>query len=114
MNETDQELLNQLRTAATDCRYSPEAFLAMAIDAAKWQAKAAIPNCGPYPTEIDEAEIDSEILAVWPEWVSRLVPAGSKWERLHWPDGSVTIRLVNHRGLVLAANQFEKRDTTQP
>lgn len=110
MNESDHELLQALKNTAAEHGYSPDAFLAMASAAVKWNATAVIPNFGPYPTAIDEVEIDSDTLALWPAWVADLVPPGSKWERLHWPDGSITIRLVNHRSLVLAAHHFSKKD----
>jgi hypothetical protein len=69
--------------------------------------RGVLPNFGPRPKRIEGAEISSDALSVWPEWVSELVPPGSKWERIYWPDDSITIRLVNHRGLVLACCNSE-------
>ena len=113
MNDHEQDLLNLLNAAAVDSGYSAEALVAMAIAVAKWKKTAVVPNLGPYPQEIDEWEFTSESLASWPEWVARLVPPGSKWERLHWPDDSVTIRLVNQHSLVLAAKHFVKQDLVE-
>ncbi|HUT60181.1 MAG TPA: hypothetical protein VNA25_20230 [Phycisphaerae bacterium] len=103
---SDNEILAAMKEACNEFNCSPASLLLAAQDALRWQRTAVIPNAGPHPTLIDEAEISQEILADWPEWVEDMVPAGSKWERLHWPDGSITIRLVNPRALVLAAKHF--------
>jgi len=102
----DREILAAVKAACSEFNYSPAAFISAARGALEWSRTAVIPNSGPHPTLIDEAEISQEILAGWPEWVQELVPAGSRWERLHWPDGSTIIRLVNPRALVLAAKHF--------
>jgi hypothetical protein len=108
MKPTDTELLESLKAIAAKHGYAPEALLSLASDAASFNARAVIPNFGPFPERSDEAVIDAETLAVWPSWVAELVPPGSKWERLYWPDGSLTIRLINHRALVLAARHLTK------
>ncbi len=100
---TDSEILAALKQACSEFNYSPGAFISFARAAAEWSKMAAIPNFGPYPRRIDEAEITQEILGAWPDWVQDMVPAGSKWERLHWPDGSISIRLLNQQSLVLGA-----------
>lgn len=114
MINNDQALLALIKTTAAEYGYSPHALLTMAASAAKWSSTAVIPNFGPSPQSIGEAEISPDILAVWPEWVAELVPPGSKWERLQWPDGSITIRLVNHQALVLAARNFTKDESGKP
>ena len=106
----DTDILAALKRACAEFNYSPSAFISFARNAAEWQRTAVIPNFGPYPRHIDEGEITQEILAGWPEWVEDLVPAGSKWERLHWPDGSTTVRLVDPRALVLAAKHLGARE----
>ena len=103
---SDNEILAAVKAACSEFNYSPAAFISAARGALEWSRTAVIPNFGPRPRLIDEAEISQEILAAWPEWVQDMVPAGSQWERLHWPDGSITIRLVNPRALVLAAKHF--------
>lgn len=112
MNSVDQQLLDLLKETAGKHGYTPDAFLSLASSAAEWNSRAVIPNVGPYPTSIDEANIDRDALAAWPDWVSSWVTPGSKWERLHWPDGSVTIRLVNHRALVLGAAHLPREGAT--
>ena len=102
----DKDILAAMKQICSDFNYSPAAFLSFARAALQWSKTAIIPTGGPNPKLIDEAEITQEILVNWPEWVKDMVPAGSKWERLHWPDGSITIRLVNPRALVLAAQHF--------
>jgi hypothetical protein len=74
----------------------------------EWRTIGGIRSAGHWARRIDEVEITQEILDAWPEWVQEMVPAGSKWERFHWPDGLVSIRLVNHRGLLLAAMQSDR------
>jgi len=106
MDLTDNEILAAVKEVCDEFHYSPSALITVARATVEWYKTAVIPNFGPFPTLIDEAEISQEILADWPEWVEDMVPAGSKWERLHWPDGSITIRLVNPRALVLAAKHF--------
>jgi len=103
---SDKEILAATKAACKEFNCSPASLILAARDALQWSRTAVIPNFGPHPTLIDEAEISQEIMADWPDWVQDLVPAGSKWERLHWPDGSITIRLVTPRALVLAAKHF--------
>lgn len=99
----DSDLLAALKQMAADNNCSPAAFLHLAESAAEYQRRAFIPNSGPFPLVIDEAAITAHDLAAWPAWVSKLVPPGSQWEKLHWPDATVTLRLVDPRGGVLAA-----------
>jgi hypothetical protein len=99
----DEKLLARLKESAARYRYAPEALIKVGEDAAEFERNALIPVFGPFPQTIEEVPIDVETLGTWPDWVAEIVPLGSKWERLHWPDGSVTIRLVNPGGQVLAA-----------
>jgi hypothetical protein len=105
LDELDQKLLVRLKEAAARYGFTPEALLLAGETAAEFQSFALVPIFGPFPAAVDEAPIDQEALTNWPGWVADLVPAGSKWERLHWPDGSVTVRLVNPRARVLAATR---------
>jgi len=107
-SENDRELLERLKESARKYGYTPGALLLAAEGAAELQKIAVVPVFGPYPQRIDEAAIGEEGLANWPDWVAALVPPGSKWERLHWPDGSATVRLVEPRGNVLAATLVKK------
>jgi|GEM_PF-6538269 len=102
-DELDQHLLARLKASAEKHGFTPEALLLAGESAAEFQRIALIPILGPFPSATDEVTISEEVLANWPAWVSELVPPGSKFERLHWPDGTTTIRLVNHHSLVLAA-----------
>lgn len=99
----DLELLAKLKGAAKKAGCPPSSLIAFGAEAAEFKRRAVVPNFGPFPHTVDEAPINPEVVAGWPAWVAELVPEGSKWERLHWLDGSITIRLVNHRMLVLAA-----------
>jgi hypothetical protein len=99
----DGEILAAVKTASVEFSISPGRFIEMGRYMARWQEYAVMPNFPPFPHTIDEAEITLEVFNSWPEWVGELAPPGSKWERLHWPDGSITVRLVNSRALVRAA-----------
>ena len=99
----DFELLKALKAAAQKANCSPYSLIHLGVGLAEWQRHAVTQAYGPYPHLVDQAEITLESLDAWPEWVATLAPAGSKWERLHWPDGSLTIRLVTPRALVLGA-----------
>ncbi len=90
---------------------SPSAFISNGKAICDWQRWAIVPNFGPFPTQIDEVEIEEDVIESWPNWVAELVPVGSKWERLHWPDGSFTVRLVDGRLLVSAAIHFETKES---
>lgn len=103
----DQELLRELKVVSKEANCTPLALIKLAQEAAKWQRQAGIFNFGPFPIQIEEAEFWPEMVPEWPDWVGEFVPVGSKWEQLRWPDGSITIRLVNPRGLVLAARHIE-------
>jgi len=109
MDMTDNEILAAVKKVCEEVNYSPSALIAQARATVEWSKTAVISPFGPYPQGepgIDDAEITQEILDGWPDWVQDLVPAGSKWERLHWPDGSKTVRLVTPRARVLAAQHF--------
>jgi len=105
---SDSEILARVKEACKEFRCSPAYLLSTARTALEWNKTSVIPNGGPFPTLIDEAEITQEMLDAWPEWVAEVVPAGSAWERLHWPDGAITIRLVTPRALVLAAKNTRR------
>lgn len=105
-DELEQHLLARLKASAEKYGFTPEALLLAGESAAEFQRLALVPILGPFPSATDEVTIGDEVLANWPAWVAELVPSGSKFERLHWPDGSKTIRLVNHRLLVLAAKSL--------
>ncbi len=100
---TDSEILAAVKTAAAEFKTSPTQIIELGRYTARWQEYAVMPNFPPYPHTIDEAEITPEVFNLWPEWVGELAPVGSKWERLHWPNGSLTVRLINPRALVRAA-----------
>lgn len=109
---SDEEILAAVKAEAAKFNLSVSYFIGLGSAIAKWQTYALIPNFGPAPHTIDESEITQETLDEWPEWVADLAPAGSKWERLHWPDGSITIRLVTNKALVLAAKRLAvEKDT---
>lgn len=108
---TDQEILEAVKTAAAKFHMSALALVNLGCALAEWQKHALIAAEAPYPRVIDEAEITTEAFESWPQWVVELAPIGSKWERLHWPDGSVTIRLVTPRAFVLAAKHLPARAT---
>lgn len=103
----------ELRRIGAKFGYAPEAVLTLAEAAVRFQRDAHVPNFPPFPQEIDECEISEDVAERWPDWVAVLLPPGSKWERLHWPDGSQTIRLVDPRGAVLAATKIHT-DRTPP
>jgi hypothetical protein len=102
---SEQELLSEPKRIGAKYNYAPEAVLVLAEAAVRFQVDALIPNLGPFPKEVDECDISESVMEDWPEWVGELLPRGSKWERLHWPDGSQTIRLIDDRGAVLAAKR---------
>jgi hypothetical protein len=108
---TDSEILAAVKTMSAQFGMSPSAFIMLGRDIARRNKYAIIPLCGPYPRTIDKAEITQDTLYSWPEWVGALAPAGSKWERLHWPDGSFTVRLVNRDAAVLAAVHLPAQTT---
>lgn len=110
-DEFDQHLLTRLKASAEKYGFTPEALLLAGESAAEFQRLALVPIFGPFPSATDEVTIEEEALTNWPAWVAELVPSGSKFERLHWPDGSTTLRLVNPRGLILAATRPQ---TTNP
>jgi hypothetical protein len=103
ISHDDSELLAALKKVAADNGHSPSAFIQLAKGTAEHQRRAYIPNVGPFPRVVEEVAITSNALGAWPAWVPGLVPPGSQREKLHWPDDSTTLRLVDPRGLVLAA-----------
>lgn len=103
---SDEQLLAKLKQSAMKYRYTPGALLLAGETMAEFQQVALISILGPHPTVTDEVTVDQDSLAKWPDWVAELVPPGSKWERLHWPDGSATIRLLDPCGQVLAARRM--------
>jgi hypothetical protein len=111
---SDAELGQALRTRAAACGCSPEHFLTLAQATAEWQRHAIMPTFGPFPDPILEETITRDHLNDWPEWSARLISPGCKIEQLHWPDGTVTTRLMNPRWLVLAAtiDQPEYKDSS--
>jgi cation transport regulator ChaC len=102
-NDNDTRLLTELKATAAKLNYSPEALIVLGAAAVQHQQTSIMPNFPPFPQISDEAVIDTEILAVWPDWVEKLIPAGSKWQRLEWPNGGVTIRLIDTQRAVVAA-----------
>ena len=113
-NSSDAELGQALRTRAAACGCSPEHFLTLAQATAEWQRYAIMPTFGPFPDPILEEAITRDHLNDWPEWSARLISPGCKMDQLHWPDGTVTTRLMNPRWLVLAAtiDQPEYKDSS--
>jgi len=103
---TDQEILEAVKTAAAKFHISASALIHFGCALAEWQKHALIAAHGPYPRVIDVAEITTEAFDSWPQWVGELAPIGTNWERIHWPDGSFTIRLVTRREFVLAATHL--------
>ena len=103
----DQALLGLLKRTAVEVNYSPEALISLGLATARWQAKVVLSSEPPFPVDVETEEITHQHLADWPDWVEDLVPAGSRWERLLWPDSSHTVRLVTKRALVLAGRHFE-------
>ena len=100
---TDSEIIDAVRKAAAQCNMSPSALISLGQAQANWKKDVWINAMDrPYPNSGDEAEIAQEIIDSWPEWVQTLIPVGTKFERLNWPDGSFAVRLINSRGLVLA------------
>ena len=107
-NTSDQKLLRRLKSSAKKLGYRPGALLLAGEQAAQFQKIAFIPILGPHPRITDEVAIDEEALMRWPSWVSKIVPPGSKWQRLHWPDGSISVRLIDANGEVLAARRISR------
>ncbi len=101
---SDQELGNILRSKAESLGYSPDALLSLAEAAAYFSRWSILPNFGPQPQLEIEETIGPEHLAAWPEWTTKLIPPGSRVERIIWPDGTVATRLLSPSALVLAAN----------
>ena len=110
---SDEEILTTIKSLTAEYRVSVSVFFAFAKAMLEWQRWSVIPNFGPWPNLIEEITIDTEIFDSWPSWVSRLVPEGSKWECLHWPDGSDTVRLVDPRARVLAAEHLMSTTSEQ-
>ena len=102
----DDILLKEIKAVAAEVEYSPEALIGLGRDAAIWLRHALRPDFPPFPRTIDEALVELNSCDPASDWIAKLVPPGSKWERLQWPDGSVTIRLVDPRAKVLAAEHF--------
>lgn len=102
-SSSDTELGRIFRTKAATLGYSPEALLTMAEAWADWTRWAVPQNFGPFPDTIIEEPIGPDHLQAWPEWSTKFISIGCKLERLEWPDGRVTTRLLSPRGLVLAA-----------
>jgi hypothetical protein len=100
---TDTDLGEALRAKADLWGYSPEALLNLAEEAAEWRHRATMPNCEPFPQVLQEDIIGPEHLERWPEWCANLISTGCKLDQLVWPDGAVTTRLLNPRGLILAS-----------
>ena len=103
VSKLNQKLLERLKKSAAKFGFTREAFILAGESAAEFQRHTLVPILGPFPTAVDEAEVYADSGQGWPDWVAELVPEGSKWERLYWPDGSITIRLMNPQAVVLAA-----------
>ena len=103
---SDEEILATIKSLTAEYRVSVSVFFGLAKAILEWQRWSVIPIFGPWPNLIEEITIDTEIFDSWPSWVRRLVPEGSKWECLRWPDGSATVRLVDPRARVLAAEHL--------
>ena len=101
---TDSELATALREKAAELGYSPLALLGMAEAAAAVNRWSVMPNFPPFPVVTQRSVLSEDQLDHWPEWSFCLIPPGSRMEQLDWPDGTITVRLVNPKGLVLAAN----------
>jgi hypothetical protein len=100
---TDTELGEELRAKATHWGYSPDALLKLAEEAVEKQHRATMPNFEPFPQIGQEETIGPEHLEKWPEWCVKLISTGCKLDQLVWPDGEVTTRLLDPRGLILAS-----------
>ena len=107
---TDSELALALRKKAAELGYTPLALLSLAEAAADVNRWSVMPNFPPFPQVTDEFVILDEQLCQWPEWSAALIPPGSRMERLNWPDGTNTLRLVSPRGLVLATKIVQRGD----
>jgi len=108
----DANLLIALKDASIKAGVSPGAFISLGEAFCEWR-KHAVPDQlrPPYP-RIDAVEIDWDVLSKWPSWVTDYLCPGQRstmpqWERMQWPDGSVTVRLVDRQGLVLGARHFQ-------
>ena len=103
---SDEEILATIKSLTAEYKVSVSVFFAFAKAMLEWQGWSVMPLFEPWPNLIEEITIDTEIFDSWPSWVRWLVPEGSKWECLHWPDGSATVRLVDRRARVLAAEHL--------
>lgn len=112
-DQDDLSLIRQLRQAADSVNHSPAALIQLGVSAAKWHSYSVLQASPPWPELVEESVVTEEHLAQWPHWVSNLVPDGSKWELLHWPDGSKTIRLMTPQGRVIAFAESAREEETR-
>ena len=108
-DQDDLSLIRQLRQAADSVNHSPAALIQLGVSAAKWHSYSVLQASPPWPELVEDAVVTEAQLEQWCHWVKQLVPVGSKWERLYWPDGSHTIRLITPNGRVIAASQLNRQ-----
>lgn len=101
---SDTELGQTLRAKAFGLDCTPDALLAHAEAVADFQRWSIIPNFAPFPQITAEHTIGPEHLEGWPDWGVELISPDCKIQRLEWPGGTITTRLLSPRGLVLAAS----------
>ena len=99
-----------LRAKATALGYSPDALLALAEAFAEKKRWFILPTFAPFPEFVAEHIITPEHLEGWPDWSANLISAGSRIDMLRWPDGTVVVRLLSPRALVLAATVDRPND----
>jgi hypothetical protein len=110
MNACDEELLSELKKAATRQNTDPIGIIHMGEDAMKWSHDVIETECGHSAVKGEDFYMQGDTYPAWPEWIRQLVPEGSRWSKLTWADGTYTIRLQNHRALVLAGHRFMDED----
>lgn len=108
--DNDSELGMFFRKKAAELGQSPLTLLKMAEAAALWHKWSVMPNFPPFPKEVESLVLSEVHLADWPEWSASLITPGCRIERLTWPNGTVSVRLLSPRGLVLAANILHPGD----
>jgi len=107
MNETDEELLAELKMVSKENVCDPLLVIKVGAEGVQRSRDIIEMPVGPRAVEVEEYRLEGETYPSWPEWIRQLVPEGSCWLRLVWQDGSYSIRLDNHRGLTLAGHKFK-------
>ena len=107
MNSSDKDLIEELHEISRQTKTSPKLLLAIARQVAEGNMRSA-PGYAPMRVRITDSyqypEDDGSFNP--PDWVSAVLPHGSRFEKLEWEDGVTIVRLLNDEIRVVAYSEL--------